>query len=400
MRMTVLGGSATGPAKALYLAGVNVLSERAAMNGYGVRLASISMTEAPPGGISSLTFDLVDPNKVHAMARGVPVFYDDLANGRPLFRGWIQSWTVEPFGLGRVWHVRCIGVEVLLDWMKIRSLTIPAQTNTAAAIQSAYAAAEGVGQGLRANASSLAGGFSSSQAFPLSPMANVISISKIQKDVVITGGSLRSAIEAIAAASRLDTSAGFEMWAPSDATLGPATVDFYFGLRIQSKDQIPSDFATLTVTDTQAGPVRAHGLEHGADASAIPAGVIVIGGNAAGSGMVPTGDGLPGPVEIINDATILTAAAKYAAAQSFLTERTSLPERGSFRLVDWTPTGEIRPGSSLVLTDAETGATGTYRVAGITKTFTALRETWTVTYGAAKPSLARAVRRLTRAVLT
>jgi hypothetical protein len=61
--------------------------------------------------------------------------------------------------------------------------------------------------------------------------------------------------------------------------------------------------------------------------------------------------------------------------------------RGSFTLEDMTPVADVHPGSTLVITDTATGASGSYRISGIAKrVLPTMRQDWTISYGADAPS--------------
>lgn len=389
------GASAAGPARALYIEGDNVL-KGAGGNTFGVPESSIVVTERGPGGVSSMTFTLRDPGKVHTLAEGDDVLYYDLVNGRPEFLGWIQGWGVERFGLGRAFTVRCIGVEAVLDWLIVPSLSLPALTTLRDAIQAAAAVAVGIGVPLRALSSP---GFAvydvqGSQDAPIARFVaeNLITIT-LQTQVDITAKTLRETLAAIFASTL--------PWFGTAATefLGVATVDFYWGLRCYRPELGPSDYAALTVADTAAAALAPENLKHNVDSGGRPRQAYVVGGNAAGTGMVPDGTGLAGPTAVITDATILTDDAKRNAARAYLKDKASTI-RGSFELNGNTITTNVRAGSILGLTDSETGATGSYAIAEIVRTYQGARRSWRISFGGLPLTLSRQVRRLTRGTLS
>lgn len=402
---TALGGSAAGPSKSLYVDGTDVLRQPGTPGGlYGVPLDSIEHTENGPPGVSALKFVIRDPLKAITLARGQWVRYRNHATDRDYFLGWIQTWSVKPDGLGRLISVRCIGVEALLDWSVVPSLTIPTGTEVDDAVQMCAANAElPPGTYLRAfkDHNTLAPGFGGQQDGPIAGFSDftITSVATIAP-VVIVAKTLRESINAVFAAAQ---ATGFDEFAGVAVVaqfLGVSTVDVTLGLRCYGKTAVPSDYATLTVTDTFAGALAADGLGHQTDVGEVPSAVFVQGGNAAGTGMVSAGDGLAGPIRVISDSTITTAAGKRAAGQAYLADAGAIPERGGFSLQDVSIVTNVRAGSALILTDAETGATGTYKVAQIVRTFTSLRESWRVTYGSLPPSLPRSLRRLTRSLLS
>jgi hypothetical protein len=381
----------TARVKMLTIAGVDVNGQVGfGGNGYHVPVGSIDLDEQGPGGVSTMSFDLVDPLAAGPVPRdGDEVSYWDITNDVPLFGGFVSNWATSPLpsGQGRRTTISCVGFEVILDWaVLIADLVIPATTEVAAMVQSCVAASEGTGP-LRAFMAPV--GTSSRQAGPIA--GNITGI--FAYDLLIPAGtSLREALRLVSGA----VSSG--KFNPVPTSL-QATVDFYRGLRAM-KDSAGSawaiDFTTLNVVDTIAGANAADGLEHETDATQIVRGVYVKGANAAGSGYLGDGSGKPGRVAYINDSTIDTAA-KLDDAQSAYLNQYVIAQRGSFGLTAWAPTAGVRVGSLLTITDAQANATGTYRIYGLTKRFLkASRETWTVQYGGLRPSASRLIRRLTR----
>lgn len=399
-----VGGGAAGPGKSLWLDGTNVLKQLGSPgNLFGVPLDSIEHVDNAPPGVSSLKFTINDPQKAITVARGQVVLYHNHVTDRHYFRGWVQTWTVNPWGLGRRIAVRAIGVDALPDWLIVPNLTIPTGTRANIAIQMALYSAEappGVGP-LKAGTNTLFGG--SSASIPISSF-NDPSLGAVTTiaPVVIQGKTLREAVNAIFAAS---LSTGFDEYsgaATASQFIGVVTVDPYLRLRAYTKDMADlADYGTVTLTvlDTVAGSVVADGLGHTVDAGDVPGGVYIQGGNQAGSGVTP-GDGAPGPIRVVSDSTITTRAGRQAAAQQYLADRLVAPQRGGLVLADNAIATDVRAGSKLNLTDDMTGATGLYRISSITRTFTALGETWRVSYGNLPPSLPRMIRRLTRATLS
>jgi hypothetical protein len=169
------------------------------------------------------------------------------------------------------------------------------------------------------------------------------------------------------------------------------TVDFYGGLRCTyqrpaTTTDVPDDYAALTVTDTFASATVAANLNHTIDGGAVTRQVLVIGGSAAGSGLVSDGTDLPGPAAVVSDTSITTYANMLARARAEMS-RSVQQVRGSFTLEAYTPTPNVHPGSRLVLTDAAAGATGTYRISQIGKRFNSSgTQEWDIAYGGSAPS--------------
>jgi hypothetical protein len=386
-----VGPASTAP-YSLTIAGGDVLLPAAGGNQAGTPLESISITERGPGGVSSMRFTYEDPTGLERMpVDGDEVLYWDRTNNVPLFGGFVQAWPVKPLigGQGRSAIVTCVGFETLLDWaVFLAPLVIPAGTTLQAAIQSCAANATGT-SGLRFGGSAT----KSSQALPVSVFAVHGSPAiTLSYDVTVTAGmSLRAALALVARGAW----GGF-VFDPTPAS-ARFTVDFYRGLRAM-EDSAASAWATDYINldvDDGASASRAEDLEHTTDASSIVRGVYIAGANAAGSGYASDGTGRPGRIAYINDPTIDTAA-KLVDAQASYLNGAVIATRGTFDLSDFTPAASIRPGSILTLTDVATGATGAYRIFSIAKTFTALRQTWALTYGGLPPAATTLLRHLTR----
>jgi len=393
MIATQLGGGAAGPARALWLDGLDILKQPgSAANRYGVPIESIDVEEAGPGGVSSMRFRLELPNPASGvtLVDGARVHFQDLANDLPTFYGFLQSWPSRPLGLGRSYDVTCQGIEIVLDWMIVPALTIAAGTNIQAAIQSILANATGVGVALRGLASGTANG---TQAQPIGDLAQPKFGGAVTTAVavVLAGDSVREAIRKVLDVAN-DSSPYF-----GDITIyGHATVDFWQGLRVFRRDQAPGDYATLTIDDSVGGAIAAANLEHTTDVGQVVRGVYVKGGNAAGTGLVSDGSGKPGRIAVIDDPSILTSSARDLAGVAYLTTQTEAA-RGNFQVEAFTPTTNVRPGSRLSLTDAEVGLTAAnYAISTISKTFAGPTESWRVSYGGLPKKAGRVLRRLTR----
>lgn len=387
----------------LTIAGVDVNGQvGAGGNGYHVPIGSIAVDEQGPGGISTLRFDLVDPLATGPVPRdGDEVVRWDIVNDIPSFAGFVSNWKTLPLpsGQGRVTSISCSGYEVILDWALIPfDLTIPAGTTLQAAIQLCAGVAEGTRE-LRAFSADSGTG-TSSQALPITRFATGFhgagGVAALAYAITIVGGtSLREALYACAQAAAFGAFPGPD---PSNAQF---TVDFYRGLRAYSDSAAGAwaEYSNLTVSDTVAGANPADGLEHETDATQIVRGVFIKGANAAGTGFLGDGTGKPGKVAFISDSTIDTAA-KLLDAQTTYLNQFVIATRGSFDLVDWTPTSTVlHPGSMVVLTDAQANATGSYRIYGLSKRFLKSgRETWVIQYGGLRPSANRLLRRLTRPI--
>jgi hypothetical protein len=282
-------------------------------------------------------------------------------------------------------------VEALLDWMVMPPCTLIAGITRTVAVQSVMAQALGPGVPLNANQALSGPG---TQPTPVGVDTNVL-----QEAIVFEGGeTVREALRMVCA---YQTPSGV---IPSWAFF---TVDFWYGLRFWMAQadvptRVPEDYAPLTMLSTPAGPNPA-ALDHETDSGEVVRQLYVKGVNAAASGFFSDGSGLPGPTAFLNDASILTGAARDAAAQAYFFDK-GQSVRGSYRKETFLDTGtvaaHVQAQSRTVVTDAQVGLSAAdYPIGSITKRyFGAGLETWTVTYGGLPASLPNAIRRLTRAV--
>lgn len=389
----------------LYVGGNNVLLEPGiGGNRFGVPQDTITVTEAGFGGVSSMTFTLEDPTIENTISIGDDVLYLKHSETLPEFRGWVQRWTVKPWGIGRMIEIECIGVEALLDWMIIPSLTITAGAygggppgSVGELVQRVVNAA--VGPGVPLN---IAVDAANSGGQLTKPIGGGGLATNLASDLVITGQTLREGLRMLSDAL-YSPAAGVPQW-------GIFTIDYLFGLRWivlerAFPDRIPVDYDDLTITDTTAGPIIGAGPSHEVDSASVTRAVYVKGGNANGTGLVTDGSGKVGAFAILEDAAILTNAARDAAGLAYLRDK-SFSVRGDVTRQTFidpsTVTDHVQALSNVVFTDAQLSLSGvTYRIAQIEKHYHGANlETWTISYGGMPPSFPNAVRRLTRDVLS
>ena len=330
---------------------------------YMVPIESIEVEEQGPGGISSMSFSIRDPDRlITPVAMADVEFWDQVAD-LPIFRGFVQSWSMR--GIVERWiDIQCIGCEVLLDWMIMeRDLTFAALSKTAAGIQGCVANATGMGVALRAFSSSTNQG---TQARPLGDLGLVVSINEgiLANAVTVTAGmSLREAIRQLTDET-IDSGAASKV---SGDVVPKVTVDFWLGLRAWNDK--PTDYDDLTVVDTVGAGIAATILDYDTDAAGVVRGVYVTGGNAAGTGLVTDGSGKPGPIATLDDSTILTTAKRDSVAIAYLSEH-GVATRGSLTLERFTASANIRAGSRVVITNTQAGLSATpFVIASITKRF-------------------------------
>lgn len=400
-------------AKGLYVDGVDVAIQPALFPGAGNRMgapiSSVKVQELGPGGVSSMTFQVDDPSNAFAPIDGAEVRFQDLVQDYTIFRGWVQSYKSTPaFGdQGRVWDITAVGPEALLDWAAVTTTALSwaadAMTTTAAVVAQIIAACTGYGP-LRSAADDTANDGKSTAAFPTANyevFPTVVPGSGNAACTISIGTSMRQAIlQAMAAIGQI----AFPKHSPFTVTTWDTliTVDMAYNLRMWSRTdslaalKMPDDYTALTVTDTPAAADAAEGLTYDVDATSIPRAVIVTGTGV--TVVTPDGSGKVGPVAVLSDATITTAAAATAAGRAYLAT-TRLGLRGTWRWTDRAAVPAARVGTLVTITDARIlgGSPLIAAVFGIDRSFQPSgREDWTVTYGGLPRSAARILRRWTR----
>lgn len=385
--------------RALWVGGVDVISQPGtAANRYATLIDSILVTENGPGQVSSMQFQVDDPGKALTFTEGMEVIFQDLVRDTPIFRGWLANAEAVMTGLGRVWILDVDGPEILLDWMKVSALSFAAgAADFQAAVLSVVAQAAQPGGGIALRAFGDPTGLGdSTQATPvgLAPYGTLVPVD-------VPSGTLRQALEALSSAY---VSSG------SPRHRVAATVDFYLGLRMAEITQADAtwsgnvlDWADLIVGQT--GTYVTASLRHAESYGETLHQVLILGGNAAGSGLVSDGSGLPGDVAFVQDATSTSATIRDGIAQNLLAAR-GVKVRGSFDLEDTpnigAPGSEIHPMMRAEITNtAIPGLLSTrYPIMQIRKRFRPSTELWTVSYGGHPPSAAKTLRRLTRGTLS
>lgn len=381
----------------LYVGGVDVLKQPG-QTGVGVPIDTVNVTEAGPGGVSSMTFYLEDPTLTQALADGMDIRLHHHGLNWPIFTGWVQAWHAAPAmgGVGRAFDVTAIGVEVVLDWA-ITAIDLPWAAGTVgnlggldADIQRICANSVGLGP-LRVAGDPV--NTQGSQAFPTGARGSA-SGTNTDPLTIPAGTTVREAIRLLVASQ------------PSTPTLigdivaRKVTVDFYYGLRVWQdlQNNAPSDY-TLYAVGTALGPGnRTEGLSYDVDAAGIVRGVLVKGTGVTQLVMVSQ---LPGQIAVISDTTITTVAAALAAANAYLLAfRSGL--RGSFAQNAINSDTVTHPGGFVRVTDPQVGLAAQDLVIGqVGRTFNPSgTENRTVTIGGLPPSGAALLRRLTRSTLS
>lgn len=381
----------------LTIAGVDVIKQPGATgNGYGTLLSTIAVTEAAYGQVSSLQATVEDPLGVLNLIEGSEVRMWDHTRDEPVFLGFLQSWSLRPSGIGRSIDIVCVGIEAILDWMLVPAVTFGALTlSFTAQLQALVASAYSVGVPLRAFA---AVGGNSTIATPIEDSGGLI-----QSDTTIPDGTtLREAIRMVNTTWLAVTGLGSLFPGITIVT----TVDFYYGLRnyIAWDTSAHSDIKLVpgVMTVSVAAGRIATDIQHEIDTGTAYHQVFIKGGNAAGSGLVTDGTGLPGPIGYYSAVDSLTEQNLADTGLGWLASNTATI-RGRFTLdgnVQQVSTMMWRPRAVVTLTDPTIG-TITAPIGQITKRWTDaagdLGWVWDITYGrSASPSAAQLLRRFTR----
>lgn len=393
------GNTAAGP-WSIYIDGNDyALVSGTAGHRVGIPLGSVELDLEGPGGVSSASFDITDPDRTITIREGARVVFMDQARGVPRFSGWVQSWNVVPLGISRRVHIEAQGREAALDWAFIPGTLTIAQGTP---VDEAMLACAGVaiyppGVELRAIASVT----EEADARDGTGIGSFFTFGDtLQAAAIVSDTSLRDALNQVAAVSGYANLAGTVIYPTYRIT-----VDFWGYLRVW-KDT-PPDWADVTTRSgfgsASPAPADPQFLNDAAGASHA---VYVVGGNAAGTGLVVDGTGISGPIARINDSTITTAEGKQAAAFQYMNQRSGI-QRAPLRLEDFIPAGSPgvahpRPGAKVSIRDAQLGVdpAASYLMDGITIAFTAGgdAEQWEISAGGRRPSAVNYIRRLTRGV--
>lgn len=377
---TALNDTTVVRAKGLYLGGTDVLlAPGTGGNRTGVPIETVHVSEAGPGGVSSMEFVVEDPTITATVSDGMDVRFMDIAADTPLFYGWVQSWDIRPaFGnQGRTITVQAQGVETVLDWgVTTVDLVFAAGVigSTEMPIQSIVANATGVGP-IRTQSRN-----GSLQAQPIDSQA----ATNPYAFTIPAGTTVREAIR-------------LAMQAMNYTYL--ATVDFTYGLRFFASTTTPNDYnPSLAIVNIPTGTAQSENLDYASDSAGIVRRVWVHGLTQAF--VISDGTNLPGPTAVIENTAWTTGTMLNDAGNAYLTQfQTGV--RGSYNKVDWAPPSTTHVAGYTTITDARVGlSAASFRIMQIDKTFNPSgRQNWTVVFGGLPPSGARLIRRLTRTVL-
>jgi hypothetical protein len=248
------------------------------------------VTEAGPGGVSSMSFSIDDPSLVLSFSYAARVEYWDLTRNVPLFVGQMQAPTImSDFGQqGRSFDITAVGIESLLDSIIIPSLTVAAgssPTSSPSTFTDAYFMALFGGFGPFRATGNDAVPTAPTQALPMLFSAKVQPAGGIPT-MVFDGMSIRQAYEAVDAVL-----VGAKPIVPMFMTS-----DFYGGIRLfpwgggtaNYPTFAPSDYSTITIDNSPGGTLASSNLSWTLDGSptAVVNAVYIKGATAAGTGWV------------------------------------------------------------------------------------------------------------------
>lgn len=371
----------------LYIDGVDViLQPGTTTNRYGTLLDSVSITEAAPGGVSSMSFTIDDPSGTVSLYEGARVRFVNLALDVTEFHGFVQTAMQQPNGIGRQILVDCIGIESVLDWMIVPTLTVNSATTLPDAVQQICSTAYGVGVVL---------GWA--QGTDLDHTVQVSSSITVGRDLTFSGQTLRQALADVG-------SPALENYGPQYAFSSSITFDgnvLFVGPAITSQTYGVQPVTSVAVSTS--GPIYPTRQEHSPLQGDAVRNVYVIGGTANGTGFVSDGSGIPGPTAVITDNTILTLGARIAAGYAVMGE-SSPGQSGYVSLSAYSQTSTrnlaIRAWSELTLTDPALGLSSVLsKMQTITKQYNGgTTEEWSIDYGTRPTSGIQAIRALSTVV--
>jgi hypothetical protein len=364
-------------------------------NRYGVPIDTIEVTEAGPGGVSSMRFSVEDPLNVLTLpSSGSEVLFMDIADNHPEFLGFVQSIKPRPHAgqAGRWIDVEAIGIECLLDWIVVPGLTLEASTLMGDNFQRAAAGAP-----LRVFLQKGGGFVNGTQALPVGNMVQGWFVIPDSSPFNLPAATLREMLRAI-----WNQVGDFGFGFPTPTASAQITVDFTRGLRawFPNEGYQPDDYVTLVVNDTAFTNTSAE-LEYTLVPADIVRGLLIIGGSGY-TGTFSDGSGIVGQQAILNDTTITSSAAGSVAALGYLGEF-ALQVRGRLHLNTFNHgTTKYQVGGLLTLTDAMVGlSANTFRIGAITKHYNPDgTEEWDIQFGGLAPSAMNAIRRQTRDTLS
>ena len=379
--------------------------------GLGVDLESIVVNEIGPGGVSSMSFVINDPQGAVSISSPLLVTFKANDGAVPetiYFRGWVSGVDVEPAfgGQGKLITVRCDGIEQLLDWYIVPpSFQMPFLSiypRMVGVMASLFAPAlRGTGTDTGANMLLAPWTRAGSFSYPIGnfqrPTEPSLSQFTSSPNWTSPGTTLRNAILGFAALNSFYDSVTVLTDYRGLKVL--CTVDWWYGLRLWEDDPAlqPDDYTTLTVTDTYASSSVAASLRYAQDWAGVTRSAYVIGSSGTDYGVTTDGSGVLGRMILVNDTSVTSSSIAQSRGLSTIGED-SPSYRGDFQLGPFSPATTVHAGGLITITDATTGLNATHRIMEIEKTFLGNgQQTWRVTFGGLpRPRVSRLMRRFTR----
>lgn len=387
--------------KALWIDGLDVLKNSA--TSYGVPIESISLTEAAPGQVSSLSFTIEDPTGAIKVTDAAFVRFYDITRDLPLFTGFVASTTPVALGIGRAIEVECVGIEIVLDWWYSPATSLTGMT-FAMAVQHIIAGA------MRSGSVQVGVGYtgltaSSITSNPPGPVS--AGYWGVGSGSTAPAGTVRQALQSV-----IDTFfanppfilswsqpftidfRGYLRVADNLTELQPFYVPYYAALGWNVNEYVK----TLTLP-TSGTPSE---TEASIDSSGAVRAVYVT-GTGAGSGIVTDGTGKPGPVAAVSDSNSTSADARISIGGSYI-HRQGVSIAGSVTVEEFLDVGSVgserRASMLLYLTDPNLGVVANpAAINAIEKTFLPNgKEIWRISFGAVVAA-SNYVRMLTRSQL-
>jgi hypothetical protein len=232
----------------------------------------------------------------------------DLTHDVPLFYGFLSGTAISAFGVGRKIHCRCVGIEIVLDWMYVpTAVSFSAGPNQAPG--AILAAAIGVGVPIK-----MAGGGTLQSALALPTVGNATTYVTAFS---VGPGTLRQCLTDWA---RVYYTLIDGLGTVTDMTV---TVDFRGGLRtapgvVATGGLNISDYVGVTLAVVRHEPPQGRSIV--LDTSWRHETGLRTGGQRSWTG-VYGGSGKPGPVVPLNDPNSLSADYLQTAAKAYLVSR-------------------------------------------------------------------------------
>lgn len=372
----------------LWINGVDFIRPASVLgNTWAAPLDDVEVTHAAPGQVSAMTFVVEDPQNEITINVGDVVRLENQVTGDAEFYGWVDTpATTTDLGVGKRITVSAIGAEALLDWSRLTVDTVYSGDRMDTILSDVFARATWGAPGAHW-ANFTQGAMDPGNAeFPLGSLGTM---APWVTPLTLKAGTLRQVIAALftACAPRLAANVG----SPQGGLF--ATVDFRLGIRVwlygSAAYQVPADYRALWSIKNAGVAVDGimEAVEHTVDGGNVTRAVYIVGGNAAGTGLVTDGTGIPGRIDTITNTDLTTAGDRDAYGATYLAGKAEVA-KGSLELVDWTPQSGVYAGGNIYLTNTILGfVVKPQKIAQLRRRYHGSgRQDVSVTYGIAAPS--------------